>query len=41
MDKAIGCYEKAIKCEESDADAATHYKEIAICAKELDADKYT
>jgi len=41
MEKAIECYEKCIKCESSDADAAPHYKEIAICAKELDADKYT
>ena len=39
--KAIQCYEKCISCEANENDAAPHYKEIALCAKETDADKYT
>lgn len=40
FDKAIHCYEECIKCEESDVDAAPHYREAAICIKENDQDKY-
>ena len=41
FEKAIACYEKCISCEQNENDAAPHYKEIALCAKETDADKYT
>ena len=37
---AIKCYEKAIKCEENDADCAPHYKEAALCVKETDSETY-
>lgn len=34
------CYEKCIECEENESDAATHYREAAICIREHDSDKY-
>uniref|UniRef100_A0A7S3ILS1 Uncharacterized protein n=1 Tax=Strombidium inclinatum TaxID=197538 RepID=A0A7S3ILS1_9SPIT len=40
MDQAIECYELCIKCEESDRDAASHYREAANCIKGSDVDKY-
>ena len=40
FDNAILCYEKCIACEESDQDAAPHYREAALCIKEKDTDKY-
>lgn len=40
FDAAILCYEECIKCEESDVDAAPHYREAANCIKEKDQDKY-
>ena len=40
FEKALMCYEKCIACEESEADAAAHYREAAQCIKEHDSDKY-
>jgi tetratricopeptide (TPR) repeat protein len=37
---ALMCYEKCIESEESEADAASHYREAALCIKEHDTDKY-
>ena len=40
MDLAIECYEMCIKCEESERDCATHYREAANCIKNHDVDKF-
>ena len=40
-ERAIACYQKCIDCEENEADAATHYREMATCVKETDTDKFT
>lgn len=37
---ALSAYEHAIKCEESEADAAPHFREAANVVKEHDSDKY-
>lgn len=37
---ALKCYEKCIECEESEQQAAGHYKEAANCVKSSDTDKY-
>jgi len=34
------CYEKCIKCEENELDAAGHYREAATCIKNTDSTKY-
>ena len=40
MENAYNCYQRCIDCEESEQDAAAHYKEAANCIKETDSDKY-
>jgi len=39
-DQALVCYEKCIECEESEIDAAPHFREAANCIKDKDMDKY-
>ena len=40
MESALRCYQKCIECEESEQEAAPHYRAAAECVKESDMDEY-
>lgn len=40
MESALRCYIECIKCEESEQDAAPHYRACAECVKDSDMDEY-